>query len=384
MPLLQTIFAVDSNPRSNNTQLTWGALATIDWRLRPAEVVFLLFALICTVLILLTPLPFSLKLAQIFVFQSCRLVLLLFPLSLLIIIPKAYTLAHREGWRSLGKSENIIPLLLPYWSLDFLLRSLRRTLAIFGTIYFFLHLKHVILFLHPANFDLFFWNLDRALHFGVQPNQYLLEAFATNDEVALLIDWLYIKYFDYKMIVATLFLMELKGKRLTDQFFCAYCMLWSIGGLSYLIMPTDGPCYALLKPHAVTAQEQGHIFPFPIIDPVPESYTAAYQRAKIWMAKNYHEILWGHRHRFLMQGITPNSFYGIAAVPSLHVAAVVMLMLFLFALHWGAGVVGALYATTIFFGSIFLQWHYATDGYIGALLGVLVIFISSHLFRKKV
>jgi membrane-associated phospholipid phosphatase len=63
-------------------------------------------------------------------------------------------------------------------------------------------------------------------------------------------------------------------------------------------------------------------------------------------------------------------FYGIAAMPSLHVAAVVLFARFLARLSILAGIVGALYAVAIAVGLVLLQWHYAVDGYAGILLAV--------------
>jgi membrane-associated phospholipid phosphatase len=58
---------------------------------------------------------------------------------------------------------------------------------------------------------------------------------------------------------------------------------------------------------------------------------------------------------------------GISAMPSLHVAIVVLIGLcFRFRLprwQWGAWT----YAGVIFVGSIHLGWHYASDGLVGAL-----------------
>ena len=82
----------------------------------------------------------------------------------------------------------------------------------------------------------------------------------------------------------------------------------------------------------------------------------------------------------------PGVFYGLTAMPSLHVAAVTMIMIFLFRASAIAGAFGLVYVCTTFLGSIFLQWHYAIDGYIGALMAtVICIFCQKvpELFRPR-
>ncbi|NLF26066.1 MAG: hypothetical protein GX589_10480, partial [Deltaproteobacteria bacterium] len=221
--------------KSTNRQSFRQSFLEIDWRLRPYEIIFLCFALISTVLVFQTPLPLSGRLAKAFILPLCTILLGMYACATLIVAIKAIALGMRHGWKSLTRREYFFPILLPYFSLDFLMRSIRRGLALFGTIFFFLHLKHVILWINPTNHDLFFWNLDRLLHFGLQPNAWMIERFGQNHDFALLIDWLYIKYFSYKEIVSLLFLLELKGRKLSECFFSAYALLWALGGLSYLV-----------------------------------------------------------------------------------------------------------------------------------------------------
>lgn len=363
---------------------TGSKLLEIDWRLKPYEYVLIVFALITVSLLQLTPLPLSLKLAQMFVMQLCMMLLTMYGFAFVITIGKGLFYGHKNGWGCFKQKVGWIEVLTPYFTLDFLMRSIRRGFALFATIYFFLHLKHVILWINHSSYDLFFWNLDRTLHFGIQPNTWMMEKLGQKHDIALFIDWVYVKYFDYKKLVSLLFLLDLGGRRLSEQFFAAYAALWAIGGLGYLVMPTDGPCYALLVHQAVKAPEHTihwHAFKFPIVDQVDPNYVKNYTQAKIWKAKSYQETLWEHRRAFLMGEKLPGHFYGIAAMPSLHVAAVTMLAAFLFKLSSVAGIFGAIFGIVTFIGSIFLQWHYAIDGYIGFLIG-LAIFLMSRKFIK--
>ena len=120
-------------------------------------------------------------------------------------------------------------------------------------------------------------------------------------------------------------------------------------------------------------------FQYPIATDVPASYAETFRHAKIWLAKNYQHALWATRWRFVYQGKLPDMFYGVAAMPSLHTAAVTMLAYYLTRLSPWAGLVGIAYAVLIGIGSVFLQWHYAVDGYVGVLLAVVTVLLANRL-----
>ncbi len=349
----------------------------VDWAIKKYEVVCILFAITVAVLVSLTPLPFSHILANYFILRLQKFVVLVYALSLVVIFVKAQIYKSKHKINPFRNEQALLEVVQPYFTPNFFINTVRRGVAILTVIYFFLHLKHVVFFLHSANYDLLFWNLDRLVHFGVQPNIYLMERFGTNDELAITIDWIYsFAYFKYIIYAAVFFLLELRGRELTEKFFLAYTLLWSLGGLSYLIMPADGPCYALLGRHSVPHEAQVHVVQFPVTSDIPKTYEKSYNASKVWLAKNKQEDLWSHRKAFLVEHKLPNMFYGIAAMPSLHVAAVFMVMVFFFCVSPYLGLFGLCAVGVMWFGSVFLQWHYAIDGYAGMALSSLVCFIS--------
>jgi len=336
-----------------------------------------------------TGFPFSRLFFIAFMWRGVELVGGVLLLSLPLIVLKALYFASQQGWNQLRSRSFWAEMSEPYLTLEFVSLTARRVLIIFGAIYLFLHLKHLILWWHKANYDLFFWNLDKKIHFGIQPNIWAMEKFGAWDDAAVLLDWLYSKYFAYKLFVAVVFLMEPRGRKLTDQFFLAYLLLWFLGGLLYIITPTDGPCYSVLSQYSIPPENRYHMFQYPVVNDVPRSYIEKYVNAKIWYAKIYQEKLWVDRQAFLNGKALPGVFYGVAAMPSLHNAAVWMIMLFLFRLSPIAGVFGIFYVISTFLGSIFLQWHFAVDGYVGALLGIFITWFSmktpelAPLFMKR-
>src|SRR5690606_36313600 len=129
----------------------------------------------------------------------------------------------------------------------------------------------------------------------------------------------------------------------------------------------------------IPAAAQRWVFPYPIATDVPASYAETFRQAKIWLAKNYQHALWATRWRFLYQNDPPDLFYGVAAMPSLHTAAVTMLAYYLARLSPWAGLFAIAYAVLIAIGSVFLQWHYAIDGYVGIALAATTVLLAQRL-----
>ncbi|MGK7346210.1 MAG: phosphatase PAP2 family protein [Candidatus Nitrospinota bacterium M3_3B_026] len=354
----------------------WSDLWKVNLAPRGYELVFWLFGLITVVLTSGTPLPFSTGLGLVFLSKAAQWTGLVMALSVPVVGYRALRHGLRHGRESLKEKETIMGLIQPYWTLDFALLTFRRCVAILGVIYFFLHLKSVILLINKANYDLFFWNLDRWLHLGVQPNIYLMESFGQDKAVAVALDWLYFKYFTYTLLASMVFLLEIKGRRLAEKYFLAYALLWAAGGLGYIAAPADGPCYAILAQYSTPKEHRVHMFQFPVDMDIPRDYARSYVESRIWIAKTYQERLWESRKKFLAGESLPGMFYGIAAMPSLHVAAVTLIMIFFFMVSPILGALGAIYTAIVFIGSVFLQWHYAVDGYAGALMAALIWRVS--------
>ena len=66
-------------------------------------------------------------------------------------------------------------------------------------------------------------------------------------------------------------------------------------------------------------------------------------------------------------------------MPSLHTAAVTMIAYYLARLSPWAGLVGIAYAVLIAIGAVFLQWHYAIDGYMGMVLATIAVLLANRL-----
>ena len=73
---------------------------------------------------------------------------------------------------------------------------------------------------------------------------------------------------------------------------------------------------------------------------------------------------------------------GISAMPSLHVALVVLNAFFLSSLNRWAGAVGWIFAGLILYGSVYTGWHYAVDGYVAIAVVSVIWWATGRLVRE--
>ena len=70
-------------------------------------------------------------------------------------------------------------------------------------------------------------------------------------------------------------------------------------------------------------------------------------------------------------------------MPSLHVAIAVLTAMTLFKSNRVLGYIAWVYAFFIQVGSVHLAWHYAIDGYVGAILVVALWHLIGYLLRRN-
>ncbi len=215
-------------------------------------------------------------------------------------------------------------------------------IVVHATIMMFVNLKQFIPAMNEHLYDSPLWRLDAWLHFGVDP---AVVATELAHEWGLLpwLDRAYVLYYPAQVLVPLLFLVARPLRPWRGRFFFAYCLLWMLGGLVYVAWPSLGPVY--------------------------------YRASRfVWLseapyAQYLQELLMRDYVRFRSDPsfYTVKLYQGVAALPSLHVG-----VLTLFALstwRWRAvSVLLWLLVAVTFVGSLALGWHYAVDGYAGALL----------------
>lgn len=214
-------------------------------------------------------------------------------------------------------------------------------------------LKRAIALLNPFQWDVTLANLDRWMHFGRLPHEYFW----------WLIEWpagIFIVNFFYNMwffiMIGTLLIVAAAREDtfLRQQYLMAFMALWFIAGfLIATSFSSAGPCY-------FDHLELGDQY-----KPLMGALKHSSETFTIW-ALHTQDMLWegfkGERRGSL----------GISAFPSLHVATSVLFALY-YSKRWKfIGALMWIFAAIIMVGSVVLGWHYAVDGYAGAILAWVI------------
>lgn len=226
--------------------------------------------------------------------------------------------------------------------------DLARFLAAMAlTSYAYSWLKLALPLLRPdVLFDQGLFRLETVLHFGVNPGR-LLQGLFPYPALWKALDGYY-GAFIFTVIAGVGWFAATLSIRDRARFAAGFTLLWILGSWFYLAVPSLGPCYVL-----------------------KDDYTDV--RASMPSQSATMDLLFAHYGRIRSfhrrpEGTDLSPYLGVAAMPSLHVAAQAFLMLFarkrsraLFLLY------AALTAVT-FFTAVGSGWHYAIDGYAALLL----------------
>ena len=228
--------------------------------------------------------------------------------------------------------------------------------------YVFVGVKADIPSLNPYSWDSYFSALDRTLHFGKQPWEWLqpvfgypLATFAINVNYGawFLVMWMIWVYFAFADTPCPL----------RTQFFLSFFAVWIlVGGVLAVVFSSAGPCYY---------ERLG-------LTPDPYAGLMAYlrevnQTLPIW-AIPVQDFLWqGH--------IGKSAADGISALPSMHNASALLFAVAGYQINRFVGHLLSAHAALIFIGSILLGWHYAVDSYMAWGLTLLIWFAMGPVSR---
>jgi membrane-associated phospholipid phosphatase len=225
-----------------------------------------------------------------------------------------------------------------------------------------LELKPLIPAINAFSWDQTFMQLDRNLHFGVDP-WVLLQPLMGYDAVSFVTNILYNFWFLALFGTFVWFGFARRADVVRTQFFLAYMLTWWIGGgLLAVYFSSAGPVYYSnigLAPDPFT----------PLMDYLKDVNT----RLPIWSLQTQ-QLLWdGH--------IGKSQAIGISAFPSMHNASSLLFALAAWKLSRKAGIVFGIYCMIILVGSVHLGWHYAVDGYAGLLLAAACWWVAGFVAR---
>ncbi len=214
-------------------------------------------------------------------------------------------------------------------------------------------LKVCVPLLRTTVLDPALWRIDRIVHLGFSPSIFAAELLQ-GTRVAHWLDIYYGAWVSTVLVsLAYIFLSDDLAKRRNFAFACA--LLWLTGAWLYFALPAVGPCFTVSEVFdQIRAQ-------------MPKAM--ATQRA-LW--ENYGRMVAG-RGGSLREF---NPYFGVAAMPSLHVGA--HWLFTLWSRRYARRLVPIFAGATLltFLGSIATGWHYALDGYAGMLLAWFAVRVA--------
>ena len=225
----------------------------------------------------------------------------------------------------------------------------------------FTSLKSMIPVIVPYQFDPLFAHIDRLIHFGVDP--WIITHTIFDHPIATsIINFLYNLWFFICWSVLIFFMIPIQSPGLRKRYLVSFLLCWIIiGGLLATMMSSVGPCFY----YEITGAD----------DFLPLTHRLAIQDQ--WLGTNFDSFaiwavdtqqnLWNlYAQRQTALGS------GISAMPSMHVSIAVLMALGMGGIDKRLAVPFWLYAAIILVGSVHLAWHYAIDGYLAAVLTLVI------------
>lgn len=215
----------------------------------------------------------------------------------------------------------------------------------------FAFMKESIPALQPFDWDSTFRDWDRMLFGGVDPWRLTFAVFGTPAATTLINAayhaWVFVIYMT---LLAAVFGVLPRRQQLV--FLYAFMFTWAIGGVALAtIFSSAGPVYferlglgGDFEPQMALLRQFNEVSP-------------------VW-SLTVQEMLWTAYQR------NGGDISGISAMPSMHVASSIIVMLLAYRINRGLGHLMLAFTNVMMIGSVHLGWHYAVDGLFGAALAL--------------
>ncbi len=227
----------------------------------------------------------------------------------------------------------------------------------------FAQVKALIPVFQPFAWDQTFDHLDRVVHFGRLPWEWL-QPILGYAPITFVLNLNYNFWFLAMWIFLAHFLWVERAGTHRTRTLLVFFLTWSIcGSLMAVLLSSAGPCF------------YGRLG----LSPDPYAPLIAYLRAAnealpIWAVPTQ-DMLW---EAYAGGG---GFLLGISAMPSVHNASALLLVLATWNKATFVRVIAIAHAALIFIGSIHLAWHYAVDSYLAWAMTLAIWWVAGPLAR---
>ena len=216
--------------------------------------------------------------------------------------------------------------------------------------------------MNPCSWDPLFSTLDRTLHGGTDP-YILLKPILGTPYITTFMNITYHFWFFLFYFIVFMACFDRNNTVRRNTLLLSFLLTWIIGGnLLATVFSSAGPPYFQVFGYGNT------------FAPLFDSLREFSKTSPVWVLEVQDKLLDGYYN--------DGPLKGISAMPSMHVAVTVMLAIYGFQYRRWAGWLLALFALLIQVGSVQLGWHYAIDGYAGAVLAAGCWMISAQLAKR--
>lgn len=210
--------------------------------------------------------------------------------------------------------------------------------------------------------------LETVLHFGQVPLAFIPDWMFQHRFIAL-VDEAYLSWFSVMYFFVGYALFAEKDMAQQKRFIWSSLILWFFAGVgAAMALSSCGPIFL----------EFFHTQLAPTYQPFVDKMIAiAREHKETYSFLKNRDLLYANT---LKGDLLPQ--FSISAMPSLHVAIAWLNVLYARKINpWFAGATFA-YFVVILFGSVFLLWHYAIDGYAGMILASLVWYGMGKIVKR--
>lgn len=239
----------------------------------------------------------------------------------------------------------------------------RVQLVLLGIVCFYVtyvsyrNLKNFLPFVRPIKYDYALHQFDHWLMFGHDPALLLQDVLGTGISAHVL-SWVYLIFLPMVPIAATAWAVWSRNISYGYWFLTADCMAWSLGTLSYYIIPTLGPNFA---------------FPW-LYGEIANTPVAALQDSLIY-----------GREQIIKVDPFADGVQSVAGFASLHVAITLMMALVAHYTVRSAIIRYILWVDVVLttISTSYFGWHYLADDFAGALIAVVSVYLGALATGQK-